>query len=1189
MRFTRGIRPLVVSVAVATSLVSVALPTAAFAARGAPGPQARQIVAPQLPPGARVVGRTPSSEQIQASVFLSPRSISLLAKFAAAVSNVHSPMFRHYLARGAFASRFGPTATAIRAVESFVRAAGLHLGSLSSNHLSLSVSGTVGKFSSAFSTSFSDVRLASGALARTNSTVRLPASIASSVVGVIGLNDLLRPHTSFERHNMLRRPTTRGIGRRFPAPVGHVIPGAPSACPAAVGATQQGFGGITDSQVAGAYGVSGLYKAGDLGHGQTVAIYELEPFSTADIAAFDTCYFGSSHTSLISTVNVDGGPGTGTGSGESALDIENVSAIAPAAKILVYQAPNNEYGSIDAYNRIVADDLAQSASSSWGFCEADALTYSPGSLAAENLIFEQAAAQGQTVFNSSGDGGNDSCAYQNPFPTSPVQTEDDPASQPYVVGVGGTTAVSVTQPPQEQVWNDGANGGGGGGGISRLWTQPAWMPASANVLSSKTPCSAPTGQVCRTVPDVTGFADEYTGITVYIGGGWTTFGGTSSSSPFWAGMLAEINASPTCQASASTHRGVGFASPLLYQVAANPTDYASGFNDVKLGNNDIFNTTGGDFKALVGYDLASGLGSPELTAAPGVVGPGLAASLCAAALGTTTATVSSISPPSGSASGGTPFTITGSGFKPGGTSDVAQVSFGTSPAATFTVVSNTKITGTTSTETTPTTNSTLNGVTNHTGGVLVSVTTTDKEVAVGPSFHYVVQHAGNTVPVVLQVGPTGGPGSGGNTVLLDGTGFTGATKVTFGGVPAKSFTIKSDVLIAAVAPKWRPSQCLAASSAPKLGICQAQVQVTGPGGASKIEAAKKPFAGYFNYSNLGVLQVPPNCGCEGYPTISEYDYTTSFTLTHMTDANGQRFIGDPNGGNEVVLDGTGLNVLTLSYVNFGTAGSASSQDFDLLQISPNGTSLSLFTFGDPSPTVTGNSIPVSFQTLSGPSNTRQFSYAPIQDVTSLNTDVLPSAGGTALTINGGGFTGVNGVSEVVFSANSFTSPPVIVLPANFTVVSSTKITLPSPSMVPGSYTVFVCGLYTCGSGDPTTPVVATVDVIYPGTTAVTSAEMAGTSVSPSGSTAGGTSFEVQGTNFGALAHLKVYLVNPLGETVAATAPSAGPAPTDPGATQSIVVTSPPALGGYAGVMTVVLVGDNGTSAESPTALFTYTP
>jgi subtilase family serine protease len=932
---------------------------------------AREIAAPHLPAGARIIGRTPSSERLTTSVFLSPKSPSALAAFAADVSDVHSALFRHYLARGQFAARFGPTPASLHAVESFVRAAGLRIDSLSSNHLSLAVTGSVGEYAAAFATSFVNVRRASGAVERTTSATRLPASIASSVVGVIGLTDLLRPHDWIMRHGV----EARGVGRHVVrVPVG-TSAGAPVACQAAVTSTEQGYGGITDDQVSRAYGVDGLYAEGDLGQGQTVAIFELEPFSTSDVATFDTCYFGRSHTSQITTVNVDGGPGVGPGDGESALDIENVSAIAPDAKILVYQAPNTEAGSIDAYSQIVSDDLAQSVTTSWGFCESDALGYSPGSLAAENVIFEQAAAQGETVFNASGDGGNDACAYQSWSPTSPVETENDPASQPYVVGVGGTTPGALLQPSQERVWNDGNTGGGGGGGLSRLWSQPVWMPATADALSTGSRCQAPAGQVCRTVPDVTGFADQNMGITIYLQGRWLTVGGTSSSSPLWAAMLAEINASPTCQASASTQRGVGFASPLLYEVASNKTDYASGFNDITVGNNDIFHKTGGVYRARVGYDLASGLGSPKLTAGPHVVGPGLAASMCAAALSTTNAKVSSISPTSGSAAGGTPFVITGSGFEPGGTSGVAQVSFGTSPAASFVVVSDTEITGTTSTETTPTTNSTLNGLTNHSGGVLVSVTAPDHAVAIGPTFHYNVEHAGSTVPVVLQVGPTGGPGSGGNTVEINGTSLTGATRVAFGGVPATSFKVLSDVLITAVVPRWRLSQCLPADQA-TLGVCQTQVEVDGPGGASRTEAAKKPFAGLFNYSNIGLLQTSARCDCEGYPTISEYDYATAYSLRHVTGLFGEPFRGHPAGGDYVAFDGDGLNVLTLDFVNFGPANVDTSFDYNLYQISPNGTSLAFFSLTDPHPSTRGNSIPVSFATIAGVSNIKSFTYAP---------------------------------------------------------------------------------------------------------------------------------------------------------------------------------------------------------------------
>jgi Pro-kumamolisin, activation domain/IPT/TIG domain len=1179
------LRRLTSGVVIAVAAGALATPSVAVGAVATHDVRARVLPDARLPLGSRILGATPSAERLHVSVFLEPRSASALAAFAAAVSDVHAAQFRHYLARGQFAARFGPTAAAIHSVESFARRAGIEVASLSSNHLDLSLVGTAGAFASAFSTQLSEVRLLSGASGRAaTSPVHLPGAIASTVLAVVGLNDVLHAHTSLARASELRRPTAPDLGRSFPTVRPSAISGAPGACAAATDATQLGFGGITDDQVAHAYGADGLYAAGDLGSGQTIAIFELEPFLKSDLAAFEECYFGADHASQLSVINVDGGPGSGTGGGEAALDVENVAALAPAAKILVYQAPNTSYGSLDAYNRIVSDDRAQVVTSSWGFCETDQLTLSPGSMAAENLLFEQAAAQGQTVFNAGGDAGNDSCAYDSGFPTSPVLSVGDPASQPYVLGVGGTTAISVTQPPTEQVWNDGALGGAGAGGISSVWVQPPWLGAKADALSSASPCHAPTGEVCRTTPDVSAFADEYTGITIYWDGAWTTIGGTSSSSPIWAALLALINASTSCTSVATTARGVGFAAPLLYRVAADPTDYASGFNDVTSGNNDVFGVTKGRYAAKPGYDLASGLGSPELTAATGVTGPGLAASLCAAAQIATTAQVASISPKRGSAKGATSFTITGTGFRTGTASDVTQVDFGTSPAAHFTVVSSTEITGTTSSASTPTTSSRLNSVVSHSGGVLVSVTTSNGEVAVGPTFHYVVESSSKTVPTVIEVGPTGGPASGGNTVELYGTGFTGAKKVSFGGEPAISFKVLSDVQIAAIAPKLAKASCLAASALASIGVCQTQVQVTGPGGASPTVAAKVPFSGFLSFNQLGVITVPKHCGCEAYPTITEYDYVTAASLTKLTDEAGKTEVGDPDGSGEVVLHGTGFNVLTLNWVDFGSTTAAASEDVNLLEVNATGTKLEVLTLADPSPGPDGESVPVSVQTLAGPTDAKSFTYAPVPVVTALSDEVLPSAGGTTLTISGGGFLGTQ---QVVFSPFDGNDPPVIIL-KNYTVRSATSITMPVPSMVPTAYQVFVCNEYTCGTGNPMHPTSATLQVIYPGATAVTSAEASPSGAQPiTGPTTGGTRFEVQGTNFGPLGSVSVLLVNALGEKVQATRLVAGPTATDAGATETILATAPPSLGGNDEACAVVLVGEDGTSAETASALFGY--
>ncbi|MFR9754131.1 IPT/TIG domain-containing protein, partial [Nocardia sp. 004] len=104
--------------------------------------------------------------------------------------------------------------------------------------------------------------------------------------------------------------------------------------------------------------------------------------------------------------------------------------------------------------------------------------------------------------------------------------------------------------------------------------------------------------------------------------------------------------------------------------------------------------------------------------------------------------------------------------------------FGGIPAVSFTVVSDTQITAT---------------VPAGTGTVGVTVTTPGG-VSNSVAYTYLL------VPTLASVVPGSGPVAGGNSVTLSGTGFTGATAVLFGGIPAVSFTVVSDTQITAVVP-----------------------------------------------------------------------------------------------------------------------------------------------------------------------------------------------------------------------------------------------------------------------------------------------------------------------------------------------------------------------------------------------------
>jgi subtilase family serine protease len=188
----------------------------------------------------------------------------------------------------------------------------------------------------------------------------------------------------------------------------------------------------------------------------------------------------------------------------------------------------------------------------------------------------------------------------------------DPASQPYVTAVGGTSLGHVTQtlgpPPTEQVWNDALyySEGAGGGGISSTFAMPAYQQGLGTVTgSSGTPCAAASGD-CREIPDVSADADPSSGYVIYDTannlGGWNALGGTSGATPLWASVLAVV-----ASADGNT-AGYGALNPTLYLLAQqSPGTY---LNDVTSGNNDYNATAGDRYPAMSGYDMATGLGTP---------------------------------------------------------------------------------------------------------------------------------------------------------------------------------------------------------------------------------------------------------------------------------------------------------------------------------------------------------------------------------------------------------------------------------------------------------------------------------------------------------------------------------------------------------------------------------------------------
>ena len=976
-------------------------------------------LAPRIPSGARAVGAVAASARESGAVVLKPRNSAALTRFIAEVTDKRSPMFHHYLRPGAFAARFGPTSATLGAVRKQLRVDGLRVTGISSDALLMSFTGSAAQVERAFHTGLESYRLAGGSLGRaTTSGITLPSAIAGSVTAVLGLNDLVRDQPA----GIIRAPASDAgkIPAARTAPFAHPL-GAPKACPAATAGAQQ-YGGLTDDQIANAYGAFGLYNAGDVGTGQNIAIYELEPFLRSDIQTFDACYFGASQAasmmSRLHVIPVEGGQPAGPGTGEAVLDVEDVSALAPGANIDVYEMPSYtadgiEYDPIDEYVAMVDADRDQIISSSWGLCEQDVQLGQPGLQQAENLVFQQAAAQGQSIFSAAGDTGADTCNEErdNPPPAgqNPVSV-DDPASQPYVVGVGGTTITdATTSPAGEHVWNDGGDGGGGGGGISQSWTMPTWQrdatvpgialpgsPDYANANSVETQFGYPSNfcqstlpdatssTPCRLVPDVSAQGDEMTGsISVYsvLFGGWSTIGGTSSSTPIWAALLADVNASSTCASQPATRSGVGFVNPLLYAVASNPGDYAASFNDITAGNNDIYDLDNGlVFPARTGYDEASGLGSPRLTDPGG--NPGLAYYLCSFANAGSRPDVFGVAPAFGSTAGGERVAIFGRGFGSRWSPDVAGIEVGGAqvPPADFTVHGPNLIT-----VTLPPARETLAAYApapqDGAGAAQIIVTLKDDESSapgLRSRFEYVDTSANSLVPSITGLIPVGGDETAPNRVTILGSGFLGVRSVTFGGVRAAYFVVKSPNEITAVAPPLsRRTECTPLPSTGAFAgenatndICQVQVRVSNYRGTSATGHILPPPEGTFAIGPSGV-QVPP-CTCELQPAPTEYDYVPAPRITSVSTSAGPASYASEAGTTVITVQGVGLNPQTIDWADFGDPTLESSMDINYVYMT--GTELQILAPEEPQ-TAGPVQVPFSVRTLAGQSPQVPVSYA----------------------------------------------------------------------------------------------------------------------------------------------------------------------------------------------------------------------
>lgn len=614
----------------ATTLPAIALAlgvggVASFA--GTPMATIPQGISAAVISAATPTGTTSMSTPMTVSFILNPRNLGVLE------SEVSNGWKGPFLTTQQFAQQYGATPQYIASLESYLGTFGITTSAYA-DQLAVVANGTAKQFDTALSVLVQNYAMTSPSPrmdgSPTNRTFygskddpSVPETLASGIQSVLGLSNY-QPFTS------QAIPAIKGL---VPSPAQQAAATAPVATPQ---------GSITipatdnlPSFYVNHYNLAALEAGGATGQGETVGIVTLASVDPSVPRTFWRAIGVPASPSRIQLVNVNGGAGSVTlanGSDETTLDVEQSGAIAPSATIEVYQAPNTDYGFVDAFLQAASDNTASTLSASWGESETyiqasvNSFQESAGYAAAFNEAYLESAAQGQSVFASSGDSG----AYDASADLLTTNLSvDSPGDSPYVTAAGGTTLAGQQQYdvttttgtvtgsafvniPQEMTWNWGylfplyADLGlaseqaavptltaGSGGGYSAIFPEPSYqkvtnvssfsayeylqptsftitqgiyLPTASNYIPSP-PLTAGSTPGARAVPDLSVNADPQTGYAVYDPQFTAAYGSNVELFGGTSFSAPQLNATATVIDSYLGHR-VGFWNPAIYQMAA---------------------------------------------------------------------------------------------------------------------------------------------------------------------------------------------------------------------------------------------------------------------------------------------------------------------------------------------------------------------------------------------------------------------------------------------------------------------------------------------------------------------------------------------------------------------------------------------------------------------------------------------
>jgi subtilase family serine protease len=469
-----------------------------------------------------------------------------------------SPNYHRYLSSAEFTERFGATQKDYDAVVAWATSNGLTVTQTTPNRRVVDVQGSVATINRAL-----HVQLGKYQHPTENRTFFAPdreptLDLAVPLLDITGLTDV-NPRINHLVHgnsvqHMEAIKATHGSG-----PSGEYLP----------------------SDMRAAY-----YGSGSLtGAGQTVGIFSYDGYKSSDVTLY---YSKTGMKSSVPIKNVlvngysgvcDAGDGSGTSTcddGEQVLDIVNVIGMAPGlTQVTFYEGSS----ATDILNQMATDNTAKVISNSWGGGDFGS---------ADDTIYKQFAAQGQTFLNATGDDG----AYNS-------STWAAPSLDPNILDVGGTD-LTTTGPGGAWSSETGWSGSSGGYYKPAGYSTPTYQKLSGVITSTNKASST-----YRNDPDVAAEAN-FDNPTVSNGSFETGYGGTSFAAPRWAGLLALANQ----QSVAAGKSTLGFVNTKIYTTATG-SSYKSQFHDITSGNNKPDEGSGAGFNAVTGFDLVTGWGSPQ--------------------------------------------------------------------------------------------------------------------------------------------------------------------------------------------------------------------------------------------------------------------------------------------------------------------------------------------------------------------------------------------------------------------------------------------------------------------------------------------------------------------------------------------------------------------------------------------------